>query len=102
MSETRISDRAGNEIALTEPTVDNFRVSLSGTVLRPGDSSYDEACTVWNAMVTQRPALIARCLNTPDVVAAVNFARSHNLLVSVKSGGHNIAGRLWSILRPVG
>jgi FAD/FMN-containing dehydrogenase len=42
---------------------------------------------------TPHPALISRCLNTLDVVAAVNFARSHNLLVSVKSGGHNIAGR---------
>ncbi len=72
--------------------VTELRASIRGTVLTPGDPGYDEARTVWNAMIDRRPAMIARCTDTADVRAAVNFAREHRLLVSVKGGGHNIAG----------
>ena len=77
---------------IDQATVEEFRVSLGGELIQPKDEGYDDARTVWNAMIDKRPALIARCSGTADVIAAVNFAREHNLLLSVRGGGHNIAG----------
>jgi FAD/FMN-containing dehydrogenase len=66
---------------------------FAGEVLRPGDKAYDETRRVHNGMVDKRPALIARCLGVADVVAAVNFAREKRLELSVRGGGHSVAGR---------
>jgi FAD/FMN-containing dehydrogenase len=79
------------------PTIDNAAVTqlaqtLSGQLLRPGDPGYDAARTIFNAMIDRRPALIAQPADTADVVSAVNFAREHDLLVSVKGGGHAASG----------
>jgi FAD/FMN-containing dehydrogenase len=65
---------------------------LSGVVITPGDAEYDTVRAVHNGMVDKRPALIVRCQNTADVVDAVRFARSQNLEISVRGGGHNVAG----------
>src|SRR5919108_626116 len=65
---------------------------LRGEVIRPGDPGYDRARRVFNGMIDRRPALIARCAAPGDVVAAVEFARAHDLLVAVRGGGHNVAG----------
>ncbi|HEV8239749.1 MAG TPA: FAD-binding oxidoreductase [Thermoanaerobaculia bacterium] len=65
---------------------------LRGPLLLPGDAAYDEARTVWNAMIDRRPAAIARPLGTDDVRACVRFAGEHGLTLAVKGGGHNIAG----------
>ncbi|MFO7169086.1 MAG: FAD-binding oxidoreductase [Chloroflexota bacterium] len=73
-------------------TLDRLRAQLRGTVLTPGDPEYDQARALWNAMVDRRPALIARCLGAADVIACVEFARAQGLLLSIKGGGHNIAG----------
>ena len=75
---------------LTTPTA--LEALFSGQLLRPGDSDYDQARRVWNGMIDRYPALIARCATTEDVVAAVNYARDNNLLLSVRGGGHNVAG----------
>ena len=66
--------------------------ALTGTLLTPESPGYDEARTIWNAMIDRRPGLIVRCDNADDVAAAVRFARAHDLLVAVRGGGHNIAG----------
>jgi FAD/FMN-containing dehydrogenase len=66
---------------------------LSGRVLAPGDGGYDDARSVRNALIDRRPALIARCLHTADVADAVDFGREEGLEISVRGGGHSVAGR---------
>jgi FAD/FMN-containing dehydrogenase len=83
----------GTRIDLPVETVEALRARLRGELLTPESAGYDEARSVWNAMIDRRPALIARLRGTADVVDAVRFARQHSLLVSVKGGGHNIAGQ---------
>ncbi len=77
---------------LQSEMIDGFKARFRGDVLLPGDASYDEVRQIWNATIDRRPALIARCSSTDDVVQAVRFARAHDLLVSIRGGGHNIAG----------
>jgi hypothetical protein len=77
---------------LDETTIEKFKASLGGELIQPNDEGYDDARKVWNAMIDKRPALIARCSGTADVITAVNFAREQGLLLSVRGGGHNIAG----------
>jgi FAD/FMN-containing dehydrogenase len=69
-----------------------FRAGFRGEVLTPADAGYDDARRVWNGNIDRHPGLIARCAGAADVVAAVNLARERGLLVSVRGGGHNIAG----------
>lgn len=73
-------------------TLTDLREKLSGDLLTLGETGYDEARQIWNGMVDKRPLVIVRCCNSDDVVHAVNFAREQNLLLSVRGGGHNIAG----------
>ena len=79
--------------ALKETSTETFKGNLRGEVLRPGDDGYDAARKVWNGMIDKRPALIARCTGAADVILCVQFAREHDLLVSVRGGGHNYAGK---------
>ena len=72
--------------------VTELRAGFRGTLLQPGTEGYDETRRVWNGAVDRRPALIARCAGVDDVVTAVRFARQHDLEVSVRGGGHSIAG----------
>jgi len=72
--------------------IQRFRSDLSGPVLRPLDEGYETARRIWNAMVDRRPALIARCRTVSDVVNSVHFSRDHSLPLSVRGGGHNVAG----------
>lgn len=89
----KLVDIHDRERILTKTQLEQFTARLQGQVLRPGASGYDAARMVWNGMVDKHPALIARCTATDDVVACVNFARDHELLVSVRGGGHNYAGK---------
>jgi FAD/FMN-containing dehydrogenase len=77
-------------LQLTE--IDEFKTQFRGEVLVPGDATYDEVRQIWNAMIDRRPAVIARCASAEDVVEAVNFGRTRGLLISIRGGGHNIAG----------
>jgi len=71
---------------------DAFERALRGPLIRPGDANYDLARRVWNGNVDRRPALIARCMGVADVRSAVNFARDHDLVLSVRGGGHSAPG----------
>jgi GNAT superfamily N-acetyltransferase len=70
----------------------DLRSRFRGDVLSPNDPAYDQARRVWNAMIDRRPALIARCAGAADVICALLFARDSGMAVSVKGGGHNVAG----------
>jgi len=71
---------------------EQFRTQLRGDLIRPDDAGYDEARTIFNAMIDKRPRLIVQCAGVADVIAAVKFARKHDLDTSIRSGGHNGAG----------
>jgi FAD/FMN-containing dehydrogenase len=78
---------------LGEATVQELRETIHGSVLRPGDGGYAEACRIWNgAFDDRRPAVIVGCSGAADVIAAVGFARSNDLAIAVRGGGHSIAG----------
>ena len=72
--------------------IEDLRARFRGALLRPGEEGYDEARRIWNGAIARRPALIARCAGADDVVEAVRFARERDLLVSVRGGGHAVAG----------
>src|SRR5919109_348945 len=86
----RTSD--GAETVLDTQTIEQLATNLRGRLATPGTFGYDEARTIWNAMIDRRPALIVRCAGASDVVRAVRFAGEHTLILSVRGGGHNIAG----------
>jgi FAD/FMN-containing dehydrogenase len=79
--------RSANAAALGK-----LRESFRGQLIVPGDRDYDRSRAVWNAIVDRHPALIARCTRVEDVIAAVRFAREHDLVIAVRGGGHSVAG----------
>ncbi len=78
--------------SLENTTIEHFKSHFQGDVVLPTESNYDEVRQIWNGMIDRKPSLIARCKSTDDVVMAVNFARDNGQLLSVRGGGHNIAG----------
>src|SRR5215467_4706498 len=78
---------------IPEAAVQKLKASVRGQVFCPGDPGYDEARVVPNAMIDRRPAMIARCASAADVIACIRIAREHDVLVSVRGGGHSIAGK---------
>ena len=92
MSDLEFVTTTGGRTTLKEAAVKQFEADLRGEMLLAGDESYDETRKVFNAMIDKRPALIVRCIGIADVLSAVNFARTNNLLVSVRGGGHSAAG----------
>jgi FAD/FMN-containing dehydrogenase len=77
---------------LTDETVGALRRRLHGPLLRPGDHGFEEATSLWNAMIQRTPTFVVQPSHTADVVAAVDFARRHDAAISVRGRGHNIAG----------
>lgn len=82
----------GATTQLSDEEVTAFAASLRGQLLTPESAGYDAARVIWNGMIDRHPGLIVRCAGVADVIQAVNFARTHELLVAVRGGGHNIAG----------
>jgi len=79
-------------VTIDEAAVDALRARFRGDLIQPSDAAYDEQRRVWNGAIDRRPCLIARCTGPRDVLEAVRFARERELPVSVRGGGHNIAG----------
>jgi FAD/FMN-containing dehydrogenase len=92
MRDLEIRNTSGAFMTLCSSEVVSLAKSVVGTLLLPGDAAYDGVRQVWNGMVNKRPALIVRCARTTDVIACVRFAREHELLISIRGGGHNYAG----------
>jgi len=78
---------------VAETAYRKFSESLSQTPLLPSDSEFVQASKVWNGMIEKQPAIIVRCSDTNDIVKCVNFARTQGLLVSIRGGGHSVAGK---------
>jgi FAD/FMN-containing dehydrogenase len=80
------------KLATDSTALEELKAQLRGALLLPASPGYDEARSVWNAMIDRRPALIVRCLGVADVVTCVHVARQRGLTLSIKGGGHNISG----------
>src|SRR3712207_2086831 len=78
---------------LDDVVIQEFERGLQGRILRAGDPDDDVARRHYNALINKHPALIVQCAGVADVIDAVNFARTHRVLVAVRGGGHNVAGR---------
>jgi len=79
-------------VVIAEEQLEELRLGFSGPLLQAGDEGYDDARQVHNGQIDRRPALIAQCRGTADVAGAVKFARAAGLEISVRGGGHNVAG----------
>lgn len=77
---------------LNETSIQDFRATLRGGIIEPQDEGYEDARKVYNAMINKRPRMIVRCADVADVIQSVNFARENELLLSIRSGGHNAGG----------
>jgi len=72
--------------------MEQLRSAVRGAVIQPGDEAYESARKVYNAMIDKRPAIIVRCVDVADVIAAIDYARTNKLLTAVRGGGHNGGG----------
>jgi hypothetical protein len=87
-----MSNQQSTSSSLPTEDIEALSASLRGELVLPDSDGYDAARLIWNGMFDKRPALIARCGGTADVIAAVDFAREHDLVTAVRSGGHNSGG----------
>ena len=83
---------AAGVMMVDDGAIDGLRARVRGRLIRPGDEAYEDRRKIWNGMINKRPALIVECTGTADVAAAVGFARDRGLPISVRGGGHNVAG----------
>lgn len=97
-TERSLSRRRPYSLALTggpltlAHSFDNLKTQLRGPIVLPDDADYDSTRAIWNGMIDKKPAAIARCLSTADIIACVNYARDNDVALSMRGGGHNIAG----------
>jgi FAD/FMN-containing dehydrogenase len=95
MLEEEYNAQSGSSASIADfkkTAIETLSANLQGELLQPDDNDYDTVRKVWNGMINRKPALIARCTGVSDVINAVNFARTHHLLVAVRGGGHNVIG----------
>ena len=84
--------RVEKNVRLDEAGIAAFKSSLCGELIRPGDEGYEQARKVHNAMIDKRPLMVARCMDTADVMACVNFAADNGLPLAIRGGGHSSSG----------
>jgi FAD/FMN-containing dehydrogenase len=92
MTNIEIATTAGRQAVLNAAAIEQLRAGLRGVHLGRSDQGYDAARQIYNAMIDHRPEIIVRCAGASDVIRAIDFARKHGLLVSVRGGGHNVSG----------
>src|SRR4051812_19664144 len=79
-------------VNVSSSAIDDLKSTIRGQLLRPGEASFDEARSIWNAMIDRHPAMILRCAGAADVRRGVAFARDNDLPLAIRGGGHNIGG----------
>ncbi|WP_052665905.1 FAD-binding oxidoreductase [Nitriliruptor alkaliphilus] len=87
-----IAGLEGGTVTVASSELQDLDRGIQGRVLRSGDDGWADAVLIWNGMVAKQPALVVQPVSAQDVAAAVGLARAHGLLLSIKGGGHNIAG----------
>ena len=92
MTEIRLASPQGGGTVIGSDALATFRETLRGKVCLPDEAGYDEARTIWNAMIDRHPGAAVRCKGAADIMRAVTFAREHGVVLAVRAGGHNIAG----------
>jgi FAD/FMN-containing dehydrogenase len=92
MNDLTMATTNGGSATIAGDAIDLLATGLRGELLTPDSIGYDDARTIWNAMIDKRPGMIVECAGPADVMRAISFAREHSLLVSVRAAGHNIAG----------
>ena len=92
MNTLSITSKDGTSKFIPIDKIDNFKEKVHGELITPTNDRYESARKLWNGMIDKKPALIARCKGVADVITAVNFSKEHNLLFSIRGGGHNVAG----------
>ena len=92
MSAPKFKTTNEGSVELGSEEIERLGKSLRGSLIRPSDDDYDDARSVYNAMHDRRPSLIVRATNVTDVTATVKFAHAHELLLSVRGGGHSVPG----------
>jgi FAD/FMN-containing dehydrogenase len=93
MNDRRVMTTSGVDCVLSSTVIGKLASELRGDLITFDHPEYDVVRKVWNGLVDKRPALISRCIDAGDVIASVRFAREHDLLISVRGGGHSAAGR---------
>jgi hypothetical protein len=91
MAKSELKNRSGGLI--DSGVIEDFSKGVAGSVVLPTDPNYESARKIWNASIVKHPGMIVRCSGVADVVHAVKFARTNDLLVAIRGGGHNVAGR---------
>ena len=92
MNTLSLTSRDGAKKSLSTHILAKLKSDLHGELITPTDDGYESARKIWNGMIDKKPGLIVRCKDVADITAAVNFSKEHNLLFSIRSGGHNVAG----------
>jgi len=93
MSLLEVKTMMGDNSSISQEDIDRFRGTFKGQLIDREHAEYNEIRSIWNGMIDRKPALIARCRDENDVSSAVKFARSHNLLISLRGGGHHVSGQ---------
>ena len=92
VAQIQITGLGGDARDIPGETLDALAARLEGTLIFPDGEGFAEALLIWNGMIKKQPALVVRPSSTKDVVQTVDFVRDNELVLSIKGGGHNIAG----------